>query len=93
MPTSRASAGLHPIPVHSSPDTINDGYDVPAGCILWLPAKDVVGRHSVSADIGDGCFNHPVVVLSVNPVGKKATILIVSSLISKCQQFLTRNPR
>ena len=50
MRTSRAFPGLYPIPVHSSPDTINDGYDVPAGCILWLAPKDVIDRHSVSAD-------------------------------------------
>lgn len=87
---SRAYSG--PIPVHSSPNTINDSYDVPVGCILWLPKKDDIDRHSVGADIGDGCFNHPVVVLSVDLVEKKAIILIVSVLISNCPKLLTCSP-
>lgn len=83
MPKSRAFSGLSPRPVHSSPDTIDDGYHIPVGCILRLPHKDQIGRHSVSADIDDGCFGHPVVVLFVDPVQKKAAILTVSSPISK----------
>lgn len=47
------------------------------------PKKNDIDRDSVSADIGDGCFNHPVVMPSVDPVEKKAPILIVSVLIFK----------
>lgn len=50
-----------------------------AGCILWLPKKDQIDQHLViGLDIDDGCFNHPVVVLSVDPEERNATVLIVS---------------
>jgi len=53
-----------------------------AGCILWLPRKDQTDQHVVIGSyIDDGCFNHPVVVLSVDLEGRTATVLIVSSIL------------
>jgi hypothetical protein len=89
MSTVWASSRSQPIPVHSLLDTTYESYDAMAGCILWLPKKDEIDEHLlVGVRMDDGCFNHPVVVLSADPVERKATILIVSILIQTVQMFL-----
>lgn len=65
--------------VLSLQDTTHNSYNMLAGCILWLPKKDQIDQHLLRGlNIDDGCFNHPVVVLSVNPEELDAIILIVS---------------
>jgi len=54
-------------------------HDILAGCTLRLPRKAEIDDHLlVGVDIDKGCFNHPIVVLSTDQVGGKATRLIVS---------------
>jgi len=60
-----------------------------AGCILWLPRKDQIDRRlALVSEIDDGCFNHPVAVLSVNPEERTAIVFIVSILYPKIPQLL-----
>jgi hypothetical protein len=49
------------------------------GTILWLPPKsNIPSEHLSAADLVDeGCFNHPVLVLSVNAAETSAIVLIV----------------
>lgn len=50
-----------------------------AGCVLWLPKKDDIDQCLLEGtNIDEGCFHHPVVILSTNSVEGKATVLIVS---------------
>ncbi|KAH7073248.1 hypothetical protein FB567DRAFT_196317 [Paraphoma chrysanthemicola] len=51
------------------------------GSIQWLPARDKVPLEHLYATvhIDSGCFNHPVVVLWVNPQETEAIILLVTS--------------
>ena len=54
-------------------------HDIEAGCILWLPKKDDIDQSLLTGfNIDNGCFNHPVVVLSTGSSGRKAMVLIVS---------------
>ena len=46
------------------------------GCIFWLPKKDEIDENLLwDVDIEEGCFDHPVVVLSTDE--QKAAVLIV----------------
>ncbi|KAF2123999.1 hypothetical protein P153DRAFT_351626 [Dothidotthia symphoricarpi CBS 119687] len=66
-------------------------YDV--GSILWLPPKDEIPieYHATANSIDDGCFNHPVVVLSVNRARTEVVVLIMTSFGGKDLQ--ERHPR
>jgi hypothetical protein len=52
-------------------------YDI--GSIHWLPPRNEVPLEHLHATvhIDSGCFNHPVVILWVNPLKTEAIILIV----------------
>jgi hypothetical protein len=52
-------------------------YDI--GSIHWLPAYNKVPPEHLYATvhIDTGCFNHPVVILWVDPSGTEAIVLIV----------------
>ncbi|KAG8531632.1 uncharacterized protein KY384_003263 [Bacidia gigantensis] len=72
-------------------DAARQDHDILAGCILWLPRRDEIDEHLlVGADIGNGCFNHPIVVLSADQVGGKATVLILTSFDG--QDLAKRHP-
>lgn len=82
MPATRISSRQHLSQVRSPQDTTHNSSKMLAGCILWLPRKDQTDQHVVIGSyIDDGCFNHPVVVLSVDLEGRTATVLIVSSIL------------
>lgn len=51
------------------------------GAILWLPPKaNIPSEHLSAADsVEEGCFNHPVLVLSVNAAETTAIVLVVSA--------------
>lgn len=51
------------------------------GAIFWLPPKaNIPNEHLPGADlIEEGCFNHPVLVLSVNAAETMAVVLVVSA--------------
>ncbi|MCJ1479598.1 hypothetical protein MMC13_008284 [Lambiella insularis] len=49
------------------------------GTFLWLPSKDKLEGRFLISGIGDGCFNHPVIILSADVASTKATILILTS--------------
>lgn len=50
-----------------------------AGSILWLPKKDDIDQRLLTGtNIDEGCFHHPVVILSTDSVEGNATVLIVS---------------
>jgi hypothetical protein len=54
-----------------------------SGCILWLLKKDEIDEHLLKGvDIDKGRINHPVLVLSADPLDPNSTILVVSILIS-----------
>ena len=56
-----------------------DSSFVQEGCILWLRKRDEIDAHLLATvSIEDGCYNHPVVVLSANLVERTALVLIVS---------------
>jgi hypothetical protein len=64
--------------------TIQGGYHVQVGCILWLPKKEKIDPYLPGgAGLHDGCFDHPVVILSLDEIVKRATILIVSITIQR----------
>jgi hypothetical protein len=70
---------LDPLPLEVRPlqGTIHL-HEIRAGCILWLPKKDDIEQRFLTGfDIDDGCFNHPVLVLSTRSSGRKAMVLIV----------------
>lgn len=48
-----------------------------AGQIMWLPRKKEI---SVETALRDGCYHHPVVILSPTPVNGKVVILMITSL-------------
>lgn len=55
------------------PDQMSDG------CILWLRKKDEIDPSLLAGtEIGEGCFDHPVMIVSTDLVERKATGLIVS---------------
>jgi hypothetical protein len=71
-------------------DTTLESDDALEGRILWLPKKDEINEDLlVNVGIEDGCFHHPVMVLSVDQVERKATILIVSFLSEDFKSQLT----
>lgn len=81
MPVTRVSSGPSPVQVRRPQNRTYQQHDTLVGCILWLPTKDRIDhRLLVGVDIDDGCFNHPVVVLSTDLAEGKAIILIVSVL-------------
>ena len=48
------------------------------GCIVWLLSKSRCAPDLVeNSGMDDGCFDHPALILSVNPKQATATILIV----------------
>ncbi|KAF1915523.1 hypothetical protein BDU57DRAFT_450835 [Ampelomyces quisqualis] len=51
------------------------------GAILWLPPKtSIPSEHHPPADlVEEGCFNHPVLVLSVNAAETAVIVLIITS--------------
>jgi hypothetical protein len=60
------------------------GYHVQVGCILWLPKKEKIDPCLLDGvRLLDGCFDHPVVILSLDETEKGATILIVSIIIQR----------
>ncbi|ORY63323.1 uncharacterized protein BCR38DRAFT_226616 [Pseudomassariella vexata] len=50
-----------------------------AGCIMWLPRKEDI---NLDIEIEDGCYNHPVVILSPQPKPKMVTLLLITSFNS-----------
>ncbi|KAH7130992.1 hypothetical protein EDB81DRAFT_950411 [Dactylonectria macrodidyma] len=48
-----------------------------AGKIMWLPKQSELQR---DLGIDDGCYNHPVVVLSPFPESEKVIVLLITSL-------------
>ena len=52
-----------------------------AGSIMWLPPKDrIPSEHLYAArDIDEGCFNHPVLVLSADRAQTEVIFLTVRS--------------
>ena len=78
--------------MHRAQDVSRQHHDILAGCILWLPRRVEIDEHLlVGADIDDGCFNHPVAVLSTDQAGRKATILIVSITIERSLSYLSNS--
>jgi hypothetical protein len=74
----------HFLPVRSPQDATHEGYHIQSSCILWLPEKEKIDGDLFDHNaLSDGCFNHPVLILSVDPVMKMATILIVSIPIQR----------
>lgn len=68
-----------PRPSPVTPTTI---YEV--GAILWLPSKDQIPGNSQSrAEIDDGCFDHPALIIWIDQGFTKATILIITSFNSR----------
>ena len=64
---------------HHAQEVTRRHHDIRAGYILWLPRKDEIDAQLLGdAEIDDGCFNHPIVVLSTDQADGTATILIVS---------------
>jgi hypothetical protein len=64
--------------------TIQGGYHVQVGCILWLPKKKNIDPCLLDdTNLHDGCFHHPVVILSLDEIGKRAIILMVSIIIQR----------
>ncbi len=56
-----------------------DGLEVVAGCIFWLPAKNDCDECLVdNRELNDGCFNHPVLILTADCNLQMAVILIVN---------------
>lgn len=52
---------------------------VAAGHIFWLPLKDGCDESLVDdRDLNDGCFDHPILVLTANCNVQMAVVLIVS---------------
>jgi hypothetical protein len=63
---------------------IQGGYHVQVGCILWLPKKEQIDQCLLGGTgLHDGCFDHPIVILSLDEIEKRATILIVSIIIQR----------
>ncbi|GAP85313.1 hypothetical protein SAMD00023353_1002100 [Rosellinia necatrix] len=60
-----------------------------AGCIKWLPPKDQV--NPAEANIEDGCYDHPVVVLSTQPRGGRVEFFILTSFNG--EDLETKYPR
>jgi hypothetical protein len=52
-------------------------YDI--GSIYWLPPRNQIplGYLYATVHIDSGCFNHPVLILWVNPTRTEAIILLV----------------
>lgn len=76
------SSGPSHLEVRHQQRTSPHKHELQPGCILWLPKKAEINEHLlVDFDINNGCFNHPVVVLSTNLNQGKATVFIVSTLI------------
>ncbi|KAH7118580.1 hypothetical protein B0J13DRAFT_532658 [Dactylonectria estremocensis] len=48
-----------------------------AGKVMWLPKR---GELQCDLGIEDGCYNHPVVVLSPFPESEKVVVLLITSL-------------
>ena len=89
MPVTQASSYPSPQQVCRRQSTTNQLNDVKAGCILWLPRKDKIKEYLLEGmEIDDGCFNHPVLVLSTEPAQGKASVLIVSILLSICLKII-----
>ena len=79
MPRTRAYSGQPPLEMRRS-QRVTIQPQVLAGSILWLPEKDDIDpRLLTGVEIDDGCFHHPVVILSTNLEDGKATVLIVST--------------
>jgi hypothetical protein len=53
-----------------------------SGTILWLPPKgEIPAEQLVAASyIEEGCFNHPVLVMSVNQTRTEVLVLVVRSM-------------
>jgi hypothetical protein len=62
--------------------------DYGIGSIYWLPSRDKIPIEHTHATlhIDSGCFDHPVVLLWVNPQKTEATVLIVSATVDLCPQ-------
>ena len=61
-------------------EPINQRDEVQGGCILWLQKKEEISASHLNAStLDDGCFDHPVVIMSVDK--REAIILIVSIVI------------
>ncbi|KAH6984270.1 hypothetical protein BKA56DRAFT_580821 [Ilyonectria sp. MPI-CAGE-AT-0026] len=54
-----------------------------AGKIMWLPKQ---GELQCDLGIDDGCYNHPVVVLSPFPESEKVVVLLITSLNGRALQ-------
>lgn len=90
MPRTRASSHRSPLEVRRPQSETHHRHDNRAGCIFWLPKKDYIDERLLAGiDIDDGCFNHPVVVLSIDPNDGKATVLIVSILVQSLRSSFT----
>jgi hypothetical protein len=51
-----------------------------AGCVMMLPPRsNVQNQIPPTIRIDDGIFNHPVIILSKNPIHNLVAVLIVSS--------------
>ncbi|KAI9767680.1 MAG: hypothetical protein M1840_005552 [Geoglossum simile] len=70
MPRTRARTRVSA----ARPETL----EVHAGRILWLMPKEGSG----AAGVGDGCYDHPVVVLWTDELMKEAIVLIITSFDS-----------
>lgn len=79
MPRTRLSSSTSPLEVRRRRRTNRLSGDDLAGCIRWLPKKDDIDQCLLAGtNIDEGCFHHPVVILSTDDVERKATVLIVS---------------
>ena len=89
MPGISVSSRPSPSQVRHSQNTTYQHHGIPAGCTLWLPNKHKIDAHLLEGvDIDDGCFNHPIVVLSTDLVEGKATVLVVSILIPRFPSYV-----
>lgn len=95
MPRTRLSSGPSPLEARYPQSTTHQHHGIQTGCILWLPKKDDIDERLLAGvDIEDGCFNHPIVVLSTNRAEGKATVLIVSipAHKSSLRSYLSKLP-
>jgi hypothetical protein len=74
MPRTRASSRSHNTVSRRTPLK-----EVLEGHILWLPKKEDIRPRKLVADLkfDDGCYNHPVVILSTDELNRTATVLLV----------------
>jgi len=60
----------------------HNGCNMLPGSILWRPGKDQIDEHIVNGlNIDNGCFNHPVVILSVGLKERTAAVFMASILV------------